>query len=1150
MENSLTLEIVQMRAKAEMNCMGANTLCVEHLFLGILKLSEMKAKDLFIAPEPLIKMADEDIADVQKLLKKNDIDSTRVRRLLRHEANHHQDGMNTDTASFLSKAAELSSKRSEKKVSAASLLLAIIEKPTMLIKRVTSLRSPEEISGKPVDSKGNAKEASQVNEMTPNFLPVLTNKLRDMRSQLLSTVQGQDHVVHAFTEGMFAAEVLAASDEKRKRPRAIFVFAGPPGVGKTFLAEQAAEALGLPDKHFDMSAYSDHQSYTGLVGFEPSYKDAKEGTLTGFVKENPHSILLFDEIEKAHLNTIQLFLQILDAGRLTDRFLDEEISFKDTIIIFTTNAGRSLYEGNAKHNAAGIPRKTILNALETEKDPRTGQPFFPAAITSRISTGWPLLFNHLQAHDLEKISSREFSRFCDLFEKQYGVKTKFDDLIPTALLFREGGQADARTMRAQTEIFFKAEVFKVCRLWGEDSFSNALSGLREISFTAETDQLSDDVQPLFRCDEKPEILLYGDSLLAERCRQEMTGYIIHSTDNVDEALKIAGEKDIRFVLLDPAQPDEKPLALMATVYEHDRNLVLSAGAFDYAPMAAGAIRDGNRLFRCLHERLPELPIYILETPRFAIDAELEMNYVLSGARCKLTAPSDDFSVFEDTLSGICSQLYMQSAAAHLASESKMLFFETAPKLSEDGSELTIRLRDFAVKRATAADNMNSVLDEVEKPNIRFNDVIGASDAKDELKFFIDYLKNPKKFSAQGLKPPKGVLLYGPPGTGKTMLAKAMAGESDVAFIPVTASAFVTKYQGSGPEAVRELFKKARRYAPAILFIDEIDAIGRKRGESNSGHGEEMALNALLTEMDGFSVDPKRPVFILAATNFDVEKEQGGMGVIDPALVRRFDRKILVDLPNAEDREKLLQLLLKQNASHTVSPAMLHHTAERAMGMSPANLTGVVELANRMAVKAGKPLDDAILDEAFELTKHGEKKNWGFEYMERVARHESGHAFLCFMGGNTPAYMTIVPRGDHGGYMEHSAKEMGPLSTKEELLNRIRTSLGGRAAEIAYYGEKDGVSTGASGDLEQATHMATAMITTYGMDESFGLAAMDQHTAQKDPAVKKRVNEILGEEMRYTIELIKKNKYRIDRLVDALMKKNKLTGEEMEELLKE
>lgn len=1160
MDLSTSMKFVMMRAQAEAAAAKKSEVSTELLFLGVLKLAELKAEDF--APSSRHKAEiNADIDAVKKQLAAAEISSTRTRSLLRAAiAGGAELGGETELTECLMRAAEHAAKRRESDLWAQDVLYAILAKPSDAILQVCPLKKqgaakkdePMDVEYEAVD--GTKEAEGKADEMSRDFLPALTSRIRHMRAKLLSTVHGQDHVVHAFTEGMFAAEVLAASDEKRKRPRAIFVFAGPPGVGKTFLAEQAAEALDIPFKRFDMSSFSDHQSYMSLIGFEKSYQGAKPGTLTGFVKEQPHSILLFDEIEKAHLNTIHLFLQILDAGRLADRFMDEDISFKDTIIIFTSNAGRSLYEGDAKQNAAGVPRKTLINALETEKNPQTGQPFFPTAITSRMATGWPLLFNHLQAHHLDKISGGELSRFCQLFEKQYGIEAGFDELVPTALLFQEGGAADARTLRAQTELFFKNEVFKVCRLWGEDRFSAALSGIETLRFAVETTKLTEDVRPLFFTDEKPELLLYGSPLFAERCRKELPGYIIHDTQSVGEALAIAGEKDVRVVLLDvverSVQNADARFATMETVYEGAQGLVMSAGAFDFAPMAAGAIHDGSRLFRSLRERLPELPVYLLETAEFSIDAELLMSFVRAGARGKLTEPDEDFSVFEDQLSSICRELYMQGVAAKMASERKVLYFETAPKLSRDGKEITVRLRDFALKRATEADDSSSVLDDVEKPNVHFTDVIGAADAKDELKFFIDYLKNPKRFSAQGLKPPKGVLLYGPPGTGKTMLAKAMAGESDVAFIPAVASAFVTKWQGSGPEAVRELFKRARRYAPAILFIDEIDAVGRKRGQSNTSHGEEMALNALLTEMDGFSVDPKRPVFVLAATNFDVEEGQGGMGVIDPALARRFDRKILVDLPNADEREQFVRLYLRKNRTHTVTEEMIKRLASRAMGMSPANLASVFELANRMAVKAGKPLGDAILDEAYELTKHGAKKEWGYEYLERVARHESGHAFLCYLGGNTPSYLTIVARGGHGGYMEHSAKDMGPLSTKEELLSRIRTSLGGRAAEITYYGEKDGISTGASGDLEQATRVAQAMICTYGMDEDFGLGVMGQQEAANNPEVKKRINEILSEEMHNTVELIKTNKHRIDRMVNALMKKNKLSGEEMEELLRE
>lgn len=407
-------------------------------------------------------------------------------------------------------------------------------------------------------------------------------------------------------------------------------------------------------------------------------------------------MLLFDEVEKAHLNTIQLFLQILDAGHLSDRFLSEDVSFRDAIIIFTSNAGRSLYEGEARQNAAGIQRKVLLGALEKEKDPRTGQPFFPAAIISRLATGWPLLFNHLKPHDLELISRREFDRMGGLFKKQYDVEVLSEPVVSTTLLFREGGAVDARTLRAQTELFFKNEIFKVCRLWGEERFPEVLQKLQRIRFHMEKENLSEEVKSLFTSSEKPEILLYANPAFSLTCHVMLPGFIFHETDNVEEAMRIAGEKDIRLAIVDMAEVSSNNSSYMETVFESGTKVdpMMTGVGFEYIPMAAGVFRDGRRLFRMLRERLPELPVYILETDEITYDEELTMNFVRAGARGKITVPTEDFSVLEDQLDRISGQLFTQSAAAKLAAEHKVLGFETAPKLSDDGSEITIRLRDF------------------------------------------------------------------------------------------------------------------------------------------------------------------------------------------------------------------------------------------------------------------------------------------------------------------------------------------------------------------------------------------------------------------------------------------------------------------------
>ena len=1185
MEMNTAMRFVMMRARAEQAYVGADALCPEHIFCGILKLSELSADE--VAPGSSHKeRIDADIEGVRALLGERGVDSEEVRGKLRFMLKLGIDGGKGDEAGvgqLAARAERLADAEAADAVTALHYLEAVFEAPTALIAEVALAGQTGLKAGNGQDPyEGGESDLAQgdaegLEEISPGErlakLPELTEKVRALRDALLEKVFGQDHAVHQFAESVFAAEVLADADTERKRPRALFVFAGPPGVGKTYLAEQGGEALGLPFKRFDMSGYADHQAHINLIGFAPSYKDAKSGVLTEFVRKNPHSILLFDEIEKAHLNTIQLFLQILDAGNLHDDFLDKDIPFRDTIIIFTTNAGKQLYEDASKTNASAASRRTILNALETDVHPQTDRPYFPAAICSRLATGNAILFNHLQAHDLEKICAKELARNAGLLEKNYGLKAVFDYEVATTMLFSEGGLADARTLRARTELFFKNELYRLSSLFSGETFGETLAGLEELRFVVDLKNAQKDVVALFENTDKPGVLLLTDAITAARTEDAVEDdFCVYTAQSAAEAFQLIGEKVIGLALLDVAFKNDGESGEGATAAAADSGATMfdmdfatgalareeagagTAFAFENVPMAAEALRSGRAVFRDIVERAPDLPVYLLETPRLAIDRELELAFVRAGARGRLKFAGREMDAFVRELRDISKRLFLQKAATELAKEHKALSFDSAPLLADDRKRISIRLRDLRLARNINADDAGEVLSDAERPNTSFADVIGANAAKDELAFFVDYLKNTKKFMAQGLAPPKGVLLYGSPGTGKTLLARAMAGESDVTFIPAVASGFVTKWQGSGPEAVRTLFERARRYAPSILFIDEIDAIGRRRdGGGGTAHGEEMALNALLTEMDGFKVDPKRPVFVLAATNFDIEEGQGGIGVMDPALVRRFDRTILVDMPAKEDRLRFLEMMLAKRKGHEVSAQLLEQLSGRSAGLSLANLANVLDLAVRTAVKRGVPLDDAILEEAFETSRHGERKDWGEAYMERVARHESGHAFLCYAAGRTPAYLTIVARGGHGGYMEHDISEDAPLKTKNELIGRLRTALGGRAAELVYYGETDGVSTGAAGDLESATQIARAMICSYGMDEKIGYASLSEREATQGPLAEKittRVSAVIGEELAEAVGIIGKNKPAIDRLVQALLDKNRLDKAEMEALLAE
>jgi len=1119
MDLSVAMRLVMVRAQTEAQNMDVQKVYPEHISLGILKLPELSIHDTFRTFDNKAEI-ETDIQSVKSQLEQKAIYTAEGRQRLRRALRMSEPpgDANSAVSELLAKASKQGSRNV---IYASDVLQILLNEPTPIIKVL--FINPDDVAlNKPNKRKSAKKLAS------------LTERVAKMQYALLKSVRGQDHAVRTFADGIFNAEVMADSGNKRNQPKAIFLFAGPPGVGKTYLAQEASKSLALPFRQFDMSNFSDHQAHSNLIGFNPSYKAAKPGLLSGFVKDNPNCILLFDEIEKAHLNTIHLFLQILDAGTLHDDFLDESVSFNDTFIIFTTNAGRQLYETGK--NLSDIARQTILEAVGADTDSR-GNPFFPAAICSRLAMGYPVMFNHLQTHELVAIAQSELNRMAMLFYQQFDVRISMDNLLASVILFSEGGLVDARTLRAQTELFFKNEVFKLCRLWGQDKLADAFIQIDKLHFSAE-DNFYEDLRSLFGISETPQISFFGQGHYAEILKSNLPEFNILVAADVETAMKIVGENDLLFVLLEVSvEGNIQPSGTIAY--------------FERVPVAAASLQPVNELLRTINERLPDLPVYLLDTGNPNIDDELEAAFVQKSARGKHKWSANDISVLTDEITYLSIQLHLQGVAASLAAESKILSFETAPKLSKNEREATIRLREFYVRRSVRGGDSDNVLDETERPSVKFADVIGARTAKEELQFFVNYIRNPKKFFAQGLKPPKGVLLYGPPGTGKTLLAKAMAGESDVAYIPAVGSGFVTRWQGSGPKAVRELFNRARRYAPAIIFIDEIDAIGRTRGQRQVGHGEEMALNALLAGMDGFTFDPKHPVFVLAATNFDVEEGKGGIGTIDAALARRFDRKILVDLPDKSDRKQFLEIMINKQINNEVTLEMIERLAKRSTGLSLANLSSVIEFAVRMAVKNKDILNDACLEEAFETTLHGEKKDWGREYLECVACHEAGHAYMCHLAGTTPAYLTIVARGNHGGYMEHADTETRPVQTKRELLEKIRTTLGGRAAEIVYYGEQEGLSSGAGGDLKYAAKVAKIIVCNYGMDDEIGFSALlskeigDGVIAEK---VANRISELMKELFDETVQKITEGKVKIDSLVEALLEKNKMSSEEIISIL--
>ncbi len=444
----------------------------------------------------------------------------------------------------------------------------------------------------------------------------------------------------------------------------------------------------------------------------------------------------------------------------------------------------------------------------------------------------------------------------------------------------------------------------------------------------------------------------------------------------------------------------------------------------------------------------------------------------------------------------------------------------------------------------------------------FKDVAGLNEEKEEVKELIDFLKSPKKFQKLGARIPKGVLLVGPPGTGKTLLAKAVAGEAKVPFYYISGSDFVELFVGVGASRVRDMFKQAKQTAPCLIFIDEIDAVGRQRGTGlGGGHDErEQTLNQLLTEMDGFGAN--EGIIIIAATNRP--------DVLDPALLRpgRFDRQVTVNLPDVKEREAILNVHAKNKI--LASDVKLNHIAQRTPGYSGADLENLLNEAALLAVRRNKEsIEMDEIDEASDRVLMGpakaSKKVTEFE-KKVVSFHESGHAVLGIElpNGEEVHKITIIPRGMAGGYTQMLPKEERTMiMTKDELLQQITCYLGGRVSEELFIGE---ISTGASDDFKRATNIARRMVTEYGMSDLGPMQfehrsgevflGRDYTSTSKNYSdtvaleIDKEIRKIIDSCYENAKSILSKNKELVTLLANTVSEKETITKEEIEEIVKE
>lgn len=924
---------------------------------------------------------------------------------------------------------------------------------------------------------------------------------------LKSKVIGQNDVIDKLEESYFHTEKIANAGRKKKGPRSVYLFAGPPGVGKTFIAEIMAHTLNIPYKRFDMSAYSHPSSAEELIGISNFWNKAKPGVLTDFVRENPRCILLFDEIEKACRDVILLFLQILDEGKCFDRFHDENIDFGNTMIILTTNAGKQLYQDSGNENLTLLPDTVILDALKKDTNPHSDVPFFPPEIVSRMSSHTILMFNHLRADAILKIITADLDKQLKLSKETYGydIEDGKETLAATAL-YSMGGNPDARNATVLAGKLIDRGLHAFLTLTEEKLGLDWRNRIRKITWEHDFSGASDEIRQFYFGEKDCVIAIFGQTEKINAGIFTKNNVQIKATTNPEEFLQI-----IR----------KEPVILAAVDYEYGRK------EKERGLSIADSLTEGSRVFSYLKKEYEEtIPVYLLYGDKGYSYSQREKDELCRcGAQGFLQRENIQTELLK-AYTDLCCQQTMET----LSLRHQRLTYDLRNELDEKQKSGRIVFCNFKLESSVEAEDKDLLLSADMRPDKHWDDIFVSDDVKKELEFFIDFLKNPKEYIQKGVRIPKGVLMYGPAGTGKTSLAKVVAAESDVSFLEIGADTLRTR----GADEVRRVFRTARKYAPAVLFLDEVDAIGADRQQAVGN----IALNTLLTEMDGFKRVDDKPIFIMAATNL--------VHQIDPALLRRFDRTFEIRLPDDKGRKWMLKRLLGIHSTmFQISDKEIDSITDRSAGMNFAQMENIIETALREAIRADKPVDDTLLDETFEKCNLGEARETGsLEVMKRTAYHESGHALVQLFHKKIPDYMSVVARSQFGGYVRRKSTP-DEYFTKESLLERIRELLGGRAAEIVC---GYGLTCGASNDLKCATELASDMVCNYGMyQEEIGLAVISEKELACHEKAKNLVNQILSEQLQEAMTIIRHHKDALERLVSAVMDSEKkyLTKKEIE-----
>lgn len=920
---------------------------------------------------------------------------------------------------------------------------------------------------------------------------------QQIQQSLNNKVIGQEVAVSSLCQGYLTSSIKA-----QQGPRLIYTFAGPSGVGKTYLATQLQSELNQFEKTgyvfniFNMEQYSSERDASKLFGTGVQYVDASLGMLTSEVRAQPRQILLFDEIEKAHSIVVQSLLSILDSGVTKDQTSQETIDFSQCIIIFTTNLGQDTLKNNTQNT-----RLSIFDLLQQSENPSNKTKLSPEFI-NRLAKGFPILFSELKVNHLVRLAEMEIN---ELDSSSAHISYDWPHNFASLMLQNMSPDISVRGLKSSFSKHKSMILSRAIPYFTHES--------HQVKFKVNIEQAEIDVNktPI------QILLLDDDSRVFEQVNAHPSECDISLCAEVDGLRHAIESCHPDALLIDIETINKSHLKLNDVISElierNDKTPIFTYQLVDEEkiqpePSLAHEVREH---FRININKFSTLFSTMLNRVNYYLDTEQKLSNMKRRNeqlqyRCEVTKEDD-----------IYHALYKQFSVTQLIK--------------------SIDLKEGDLFKHSL-------------PTLKLDDVVGLDRAKKRLTDVVNWLKSPEKLANFGVKIPSGFLFAGPPGTGKTFLAKALAGESGLPFFSVSASELSESHAGGTTQNIKKLFATARKYAPAIIFIDEIDAIAAKRSISAQGADRDrnLTVNALLTEMDGFTPQSD-PIFILAATNHPQ--------LLDSAIVRpgRFDETIYCDLPNVQARK---QFFTRFATKHQIAfkEEEIIQLISSSQGMSSAEIEQVFREAIYQAVGENKVLTSEEIKKTMIRVSYGLPSDHivlSAQEKQRTAYHEAGHLLLSkLLFPKQPIdFVTIEPRNNTLGFVATRAADEYESLSSTRVKHQLEMLLAGRVAEKIYTGSIDEISSGASGDIEKATQLAMHVIYEGGLEPSVGPVNVGLLTKfEESDLLLKAQQAVLSwlQEAERSVEArLIEHSVQLDHIANILLEKESLIGEEIEAL---